>query len=239
MLDLYAQFVRGSSSDIASTVLQLISISIVESVLVMRTNALYQNRALFILLIGLCCISMINMLCIFLLLLHAEILSPATSYGVRGCVSACLKSICRPLVIGFWVPFLFFETLVFFLTIWKSYTSFESFRRCRRPGQETLVELMLRDGLIYYVGVSLCNFMIWIIDPFASYLAVGLLKSLQATICSRMLLNLRGMLERRRTAATGTGVQFTQTATVDLDNLRPLTTFMDLNEDHTASTILQ
>ncbi|KAF9038707.1 hypothetical protein BJ165DRAFT_1597042 [Panaeolus papilionaceus] len=221
---------------IASTILQLVSIAIVESVLVMRTNALYQNKRLFILLIGLCFISMVNMLALFLALLHFEILNSSNVFGVRGCISACVHAICRPLFIGFWVPFLFFETLVFFLTIWKSYASFETYRRAQRAGRDTLVDVIIRDGLIYFVvimAVSLCNFLIWITDPFASYLAVGLLKSLQATICSRMLLNLRGMLERQRPGTTATGVQFTQTHSVDLDNLRPLTTSMNLDGSHT------
>jgi len=34
-------------------------------------------------------------------------------------------------------------------------------------------------------AISTTNFLIWILDPFASYMAVGLQKSLQATICSR------------------------------------------------------
>ncbi|KAF9054619.1 hypothetical protein BJ165DRAFT_1440133 [Panaeolus papilionaceus] len=60
------------------------------------------------------------------------------------------------------------------------------------------MEIIVRDGLVYYLvimGVSIANFLIWIVDPFASYVAVGLLKCLQSTICSRLLLNIRGMLE--------------------------------------------
>jgi len=37
-------------------------------------------------------------------------------------------------------------------------------------------------------AISTTNFLIWILDPFASYMAVGLQKSLQATICSRRVL---------------------------------------------------
>jgi len=36
-------------------------------------------------------------------------------------------------------------------------------------------------------AISTTNFLIWILDPFASYMAVGLQKSLQATICSRQV----------------------------------------------------
>ncbi|PPQ95975.1 LOW QUALITY PROTEIN: hypothetical protein CVT26_016191 [Gymnopilus dilepis] len=80
-----------------------------------------------------------------------------------------------------------------------------------------IIKVLARDGILYYVSdfhfskacaevmtlpdtlitISLCNFLIWILDPFASYVAVGLLKSLQATICSRLLLNLRGILASR------------------------------------------
>ena len=41
-----------------------------------------------------------------------------------------------------------------------------------------------------FKAVSMFNFLVWILDPFASYLAVGLIKSLQVTICSRYVLHI-------------------------------------------------
>ncbi|EFI27319.1 hypothetical protein CC1G_14791 [Coprinopsis cinerea okayama7 len=84
---------------------------------------------------------------------------------------------------------------VFLLTAWKSY---ETYKIARNTRSLKLVTILFRDGFIYYIGmlrllchlynivetfwirgtlviicVSLINFMIWIFDPFASYLAVG------------------------------------------------------------------
>ncbi|KAF9054628.1 hypothetical protein BJ165DRAFT_1440164 [Panaeolus papilionaceus] len=209
ILDIYAQFMWDPSMkfcknyEIASTILQLVSVSIVESVLVLRTHALYQSMLLLLILTTLCFISIANMLVMFLLVIRLETISSASLIGVRGCLSGCTNPVCQPLLIGFWVPYLFFETLVFVLTVWRSYTSFLAFKRRRPSGfRTTFIEIIVRDGLVYYVvimAVSIVNFLIWIIDPFASYLAVGLMKSLQATICSRLLLNIRGMLEAQGT----------------------------------------
>ncbi|KAF8880211.1 hypothetical protein CPB84DRAFT_1851894 [Gymnopilus junonius] len=95
------------------------------------------------------------------------------------------------------VPFFVFETLVFALTLWKSYTSAKVMKLTQSMN---IIKVLARDGILYYVviiSISLCNFLIWILDPFASYVAVGLLKSLQATICSRLLLNLRDILAKK------------------------------------------
>jgi len=202
-LDLYAQFVWAPSIkfcknyELASTILDLVSIAVIECVLVMRTQALYQYRKLIFLLTSLCVISMGVMLTCFLLVFKLETFIPADTIGVQGCLSGCTSSLCRPLLIAFWVPFLAFETLIFVLTAWQSYQYFMS---TSISSSTPIIQVLARDGLLYYVVimcVSICNFLIWILDPFASYLAVGLLKSLQATICSRLLLNLRGIVEAK------------------------------------------
>ncbi|KJA22753.1 hypothetical protein HYPSUDRAFT_66757 [Hypholoma sublateritium FD-334 SS-4] len=194
ILDLYAQFVWAPSTkfcqnyELVSTILDLISIAVIECVLIMRTQALFQYRKLLFLLTSLCTISMGVMLTCCLLVFKLETFIPANTIGVRGCLSGCTSSLCRPLLIAFWVPFLVFETLIFVLTAWKSYQYFMS---ASISNSTTIIQILARDG------VSICNFLIWILDPFASYLAVGLLKSLQATICSRLLLNLRGIVEAK------------------------------------------
>jgi len=201
--DLASQFMASPSIqfcknyEITSTILDLVSIAVIECVLVMRTHALYQNKVLLSLLASLCIASMAVMLTCFLIVFKYETFIPASTIGFRGCLSGCTSSLCQPLLIAFWVPFFLFETLVFVLTLWKSY---KSFKILRLTGSRNIIKILVRDGVMYYVvimSVSICNFLIWILDPFASYLAVGLMKSLQATICSRLLLNLRGILETK------------------------------------------
>ncbi|KAF9054626.1 hypothetical protein BJ165DRAFT_1590508 [Panaeolus papilionaceus] len=196
-------FIESSFScknyEIASTILQLVMITIAETILVMRTHTLYRSKPLLLILATLCLISIINMLVTSLLVIRLETISSAAAINIRGCLSECVHPVCNHLLIGFWIPYLLFETLVFCLTLWKSYLSFRELKKARFPGRAlTCIEIIARDGLVYYVvimAVSIVNFLIWIVDPFASYLAVGLLKSLQSTICSRLLLNIRGMLE--------------------------------------------
>ncbi|TFK17666.1 hypothetical protein FA15DRAFT_675918 [Coprinopsis marcescibilis] len=208
-LDLAAQFRFNpdvkfcKNYELSSTILDFAAIAVVEAVLIMRTHALYQNQKLLYALCALGIISIINMATCFLIVLNYLTFVPASTLGLVGCLSGCTSPVCRPLLIAFWIPFMLFETLVFALTARKSYTSY----RIARNNQTTrLVSMLFRDGLVYYIiiiCVSLFNFFIWIFDPFASYLAVGLLKCLQATICSRLLLNIRGMLEPQ------TGTTFT------------------------------
>ncbi|KAF8159258.1 hypothetical protein B0H34DRAFT_396508 [Crassisporium funariophilum] len=199
--DLYSQFVTSPTIEVckqyelSSTIMDLVSIAVIEAVLVMRTHALYQNRSLLALLSCLGVVSIINMLTCFLIVFRYETFIPASLIGFKGCLSGCTSSLCQPLLIAFWIPFFLLETLVFSLTAWKSYKSYTTMKL---NGSSNLMAVLMRDGVLYYIvimSVSICNFLIWIVDPFASYLAVGLLKSLQATICSRLLLNLRGMLE--------------------------------------------
>ncbi|KAF8194697.1 hypothetical protein BJ912DRAFT_924159 [Pholiota molesta] len=188
--DLFSQFVSAPSINIHQYS-YLVSIAIIECVLVMRTQALYPYRRVLLFLSTLCIASMVVMLTCFLLVFKMETFLPADEIGLRGCLSGCTSPLCRPLLIAFWVPFLAFETLL----------------AARMSGSTTILRILARDGILYYIvimSVSICNFLIWILDPFASYLAVGLMKSLQATICSRLLLNLRGIVE----SPTPTASQF-------------------------------
>ncbi|TEB28798.1 hypothetical protein FA13DRAFT_1735324 [Coprinellus micaceus] len=165
--------------ELTSTLLDFVVIAIVECILIIRTHALYSNTTLF-----------------YSLAFFATVLVPATNYNLVGCLSGCTQPLCKPLLIVFWIPFLLFETSIFLLTVWKSYSTFMATQlRGDNYGKRLIEALLFRDGMIYYLATSLMNFFIWIFDPFASYLAVGILKCLQATICSRLLLNIRGMLE--------------------------------------------
>jgi len=204
VLDLYSQFIYSPTEtfcrnyEIASSLMDLVSIAIIEAVLVLRTHALYQKRWLANALGILCFCSILNMVTIFFIVIRYETFVSASSLGLRGCLSGCTSKICQPLLIGFWVPFLLLETIVFVLTGWRSYQSLSISSLCPRSSRSSIVTILSRDGLIYYIvimSVSICNFLMWILDPFASYMAVGLLKGLQATICSRLLLNIRGILE--------------------------------------------
>ncbi|PBK99159.1 hypothetical protein ARMGADRAFT_1074049 [Armillaria gallica] len=73
---------------------------------------------------------------------------------------------------------------------------------CRVSGlkyRSKLSVVVFRDGFIFYIvimAISLANLVVWIVAPISlSYVATGLMRCLQVTVCSRLLLNIRGMLD--------------------------------------------
>ncbi|KAF8159259.1 hypothetical protein B0H34DRAFT_702743, partial [Crassisporium funariophilum] len=209
--DLYAQFAVSPSITVrsfctryqlSSTIMDLVSIAIIQAVLIMRTHALYQNRIILTFLASLGLGSIVNMLICFLVVWRYESFGPASSIGFVGCLASCTDSRCQPLLIAFWLPFFLLETVVFWLTLWKSYLSFKITRLHR---SSDILTILIRDGILYYVvimTISMCNFLTWTFNPSQSFIFIALLKSLQATICSRILLNLRGAFEAKSSVSS-------------------------------------
>ncbi|KAF9027343.1 hypothetical protein BDZ89DRAFT_1134294 [Hymenopellis radicata] len=57
-------------------------------------------------------------------------------------------------------------------------------------------DLTLRPTSVVIMAISVANLVIWILAPISmAYLATSLMRCLQVTVCSRLLLNIRGMLE--------------------------------------------
>lgn len=157
-----------------STILGISSAAVVQCVLVTRTHALYQQRWLTIFLGILGFLSISSAFILFSLVFRFETFTPASTFGLRGCILGCTNGICKSMLIGFWIPFVLFETIIFGLTGWKTYKSLNSSARFSRF--PSVITILFRDGLVYYIvmmSLSVCNFLIWIADPYASYLAVG------------------------------------------------------------------
>jgi len=171
----------------------------------MRTNALYQNRALFTVLIMMAIASTTNMTCCFLLIFRQEFFRGLKH--MRGCATACTPEnlVCRALIKAFWIPFFVLETVIFGLTAYKT---LRSCQQARSIGGTTILKIVMRDGLLYYIviaAVSMANLLVWTMEPFAAYLTISILKCLQATICSRLMLNLRGLVGTARPTQLNTG----------------------------------
>ncbi|KAH6907560.1 hypothetical protein BKA70DRAFT_1489659 [Coprinopsis sp. MPI-PUGE-AT-0042] len=123
-------------------------------------------------------------------------LPPGIVPGVPGCVSDCGDSRCRFLLVIFWIPFIVLESLTVGLTAYKSWASYVSVGSERSP----FVTIVYRDGLLWYtviMGISIINLTIWAVGPPTLIQIVpSVLRSLLTTIASRILLNIRGMLDR-------------------------------------------
>ncbi|KAH6904215.1 hypothetical protein BKA70DRAFT_1297396 [Coprinopsis sp. MPI-PUGE-AT-0042] len=121
---------------------------------------------------------------------------PGTLPGIPGCAVDCSDPMCRTLLTVFWVPFFILETLIVTLTVWKSWTSYTAIGTKKSP----FVSIIYRDGLVYYaviMSLSIANLVIWTTAPQTlAYLAVSMMRSIHVTISSRLLLNIRGMLDR-------------------------------------------
>ncbi|KIJ96186.1 hypothetical protein K443DRAFT_134192 [Laccaria amethystina LaAM-08-1] len=137
----------------------------IQGVLVTRTHALYQQRWLTVFLGLLVFLSLSSELILFFIVFQFETFTPASAFGLSGCILGCTNGMCKPMLIGFWVPFVLFESIIFGLTGWKSFKSLNSSARISRF--PSVITILFRDAL------SVCNFLIWIADPYASYLAVG------------------------------------------------------------------
>ncbi|KAF8194635.1 hypothetical protein BJ912DRAFT_924111 [Pholiota molesta] len=140
-----------------------------------------------------------NMTIGYMLLTSVNAVGPAAAItiGLSGCIANSQNGQSRQSILAsFWVPFFSYETVIFSLTLAKSFQRYKLAYKFPTYNYSTpnLLQVLVRDGILYYLvimSVSLCNLLMWALYPGASYLAVGLLKSLQAVICSRLLLNLR------------------------------------------------
>ncbi|KJA19595.1 hypothetical protein HYPSUDRAFT_859632 [Hypholoma sublateritium FD-334 SS-4] len=169
----------------------LVSIGVVQMVLVMRTHALYQNRKLLIWLTLSCFVSLALTLsaCWLMAERYETFLPVSVNLLERGCLPVCLNSFCRPLFVILWIPFALFETGIFLLTAWKFH---QLSIKAEIKGFPQIIHVIMRDGLMYYIvilSVAVANLIVWITYPAATLLAVGLLKSLQVTICSRRVVD--------------------------------------------------
>ncbi|TFK21847.1 hypothetical protein FA15DRAFT_758427 [Coprinopsis marcescibilis] len=151
-----------------------------------------------------------TMLACYLVIYQSQIWIP-DMFGISGCLSFCAGPLCHTLLSTFWLPFCFFETLILVLTIWKTIRNDHDAamilridwrnthkKRVTDPSPRCLIEVIREDGLLYYlviIAVSVGNMLVWLFAPYGvSYVGVSLMKGLQATMCSRLLLNIRGFI---------------------------------------------
>ncbi|KAF8868619.1 hypothetical protein CPB85DRAFT_1362530, partial [Mucidula mucida] len=180
-------------------ILGIISLSIVEFILVLRTHALCRNYYILGLLTFLCISAATTMIASTVYMFnHLIVFIPKPVSVMVGCIPECTAPLCRQLLTAFWIPFFVCETLIFVLTAWKLHATLDELRGDNRY-RSKLTLIIFRDGFIFYIvimAISVANLLIWILAPISmAYLATSLMRCLQVTVCSRLLLNIRGMLE--------------------------------------------
>ncbi|KAF9465291.1 hypothetical protein BDZ94DRAFT_1254181 [Collybia nuda] len=166
----------------------------IQAMLLVRTHALYNNKNLLIVLLLMWLSSTATMVAI---LMHISLkgfmtYAPPGSIPVPGCIPVCNDPSCGPLMKGFYIPFSALETVIFVLTIYKT------FETCRLTGwrhSSSLSQVIHRDGIIYYIviiSITVFNMVVWWVSQASlGDLGQNLLLALQSTICSRLVLNIR------------------------------------------------
>ncbi|KAL1670262.1 hypothetical protein GGF50DRAFT_94398 [Schizophyllum commune] len=165
--------------------LGIASLTSVEFILVLRTYALYRSKALLALLSFFCAISAATMMgaSLYLSVNVVELQNPSFPPPIQvGCTANCASPICRRLLTAFWIPFFFTETVIFILTLRKSYGSVVGM-----TSQSKLVQVFYRDVVMC---ISIANLLVWIAAPVSlSYIATSVMRSLQVTVGSRYVLS--------------------------------------------------
>ncbi|KAK0189113.1 hypothetical protein F5146DRAFT_1058010 [Armillaria mellea] len=171
--DLYCGSIFCKHAFLPPNILGIITLGTVQFILVLRTHALCQNFYLLGLLTFLCISAIVTMIATTVYLFRNLIVfEPDQIPEIVGCLPQCTEPLCRRLLTAFWVPFFVCETL--------SGLKYRS----------KLTIVVFRDA------ISLANLVVWIAAPISlSYVATSLMRCLQVTVCSRLLLNIRGMLD--------------------------------------------
>ncbi|KAK0238636.1 hypothetical protein EDD85DRAFT_788969 [Armillaria nabsnona] len=125
-------------------------------------------------------------------LMFTPLVEPDQIPEIVGCLPQCTESLCRRLLTAFWIPFFVCETLSGLR--YRSNLIVVVFRDAYNL---TRIHLLYRyHGMMENLAISLANLVVWIAAPISlSYVATSLMRCLQVTVCSRLLLNIRGMLD--------------------------------------------
>ncbi|KAF8623002.1 hypothetical protein AX15_006594 [Amanita polypyramis BW_CC] len=96
-----------------------------------------------------------------------------------------------------WISELAFDSLVFFATLYRAVSSH---RQARRNGGITLLDLIVRDGIMYFACIFAVNLITVLMFVFApadiKAINASLSTLLTSVMVSRLILNLRGIADR-------------------------------------------
>ncbi|KAJ7590046.1 hypothetical protein C8J56DRAFT_1025276 [Mycena floridula] len=146
-----------------------------ESILALKTYALYQTRwSIYLLWFGVVVPSL--MVTITIIYMYCNAINWNHLLPGTGCVPDCTGKICTFDVVIYLVQFAGFDTMVVWLTAWRAYTVYRARREIVR---DSLVDqmypysgflgLFFRDGLIYYS----CILIIAVLNILATLIAPG------------------------------------------------------------------
>ncbi|KIJ15386.1 hypothetical protein PAXINDRAFT_133930 [Paxillus involutus ATCC 200175] len=111
---------------------------------------------------------------------------------VMGCVDPVRANQALHLALS-WSGRLGFDIIIFVLTLWKSL-------HLGRIGDRTLIDILLRDGSLYFAIMTCANvgniIAFSVAVPLKKSIATGFTNVLSATLISRLMLNLREPRER-------------------------------------------
>ncbi|KAI9063685.1 hypothetical protein FKP32DRAFT_1758087 [Trametes sanguinea] len=173
--------------------------SLSETILMVRTMALWNFNKVVIAIMVLNCLLILVPFCIVAQRYMREINYPP-QYVLE--ITKCVVSISDGPLWVFYAGVVFSETTIVGLTLLQQYRS-----RMRGADLPLVVRTMYRDGTVFYtvlLFVSVFNLVCMMVAPIEMSSALQLpLRALHSTLCSRVLLNLRAAAAR----ASGGGVE--------------------------------
>ncbi|KAJ7574100.1 hypothetical protein C8J56DRAFT_980615, partial [Mycena floridula] len=166
---------------------------IAQAFLILRTYALYRTR---VALYSLGCLLTIPSVVAFALALQMAIVdfpeeSSSSPLGFCPPPSCTNPARCKATIIFFWSHFIFLDTVVISLTLWKYYET----RELTVVDRVTLSQLQIGSKLsllryLLFDAVAVLNFTL-VIKDLNLVIGLPIATAVQSTACSRMFLNLR------------------------------------------------
>ncbi|PPQ79836.1 hypothetical protein CVT25_002990 [Psilocybe cyanescens] len=199
-------------------------------------------RNIFILCVSLCVTTVAHIMACFMLIILKTDFQQLKPTGYTQCFGQCTLAICTTSITIVWIPFFAFETIILVLTVKKFFEDIKScFERTESGmykiriqfgvGRSSVLAVVMRDELVYYfVFMAVCvgNLILDVLDPGNFFYGLAIGRALQSAVCSRMLLNLRGLLDSQKlhsqfvaTTCHGTLLQLSSTSIpqwTDLDD---------------------
>ncbi|KAI6145731.1 hypothetical protein EDD17DRAFT_1652631 [Pisolithus thermaeus] len=181
--------------------------SIGSVIMMMRVYAFYnQDRRVLVLFIIVALIS--AGVCCWAFLFHGPPLPPPKYMALIGCLGPIYPSQApRRRYAAAWGGQLLLDALVFAFTLWK-------LTRVDRTGERTFLDVLLRDGAMYFAVMTVMNVanitVFLVADPYAKSVLSSPTNLLCAAMISRLMMNLRDPKIRGQTiVGVSTGQEFT------------------------------
>jgi len=170
----------------------LIACVIAQLILQMRIYALYSLNKKILALMAVCFIASVTVSATIMGMVVTDI--TAAAFRVTPTILFCVPSGVSKHFFAFWIPILFFESLLCGLALYKGFETFRSASSAFRSGRH-LVDILVRDSVLYFLimfATYLTCLLIWITARQTLLeIPIGFSVALSCVLGNRVILNVR------------------------------------------------